>query len=101
MDLPLNALTPRMRAILNAAATTARAHDQGYIGTEHVLLALALDDEGVAGQGLARIGFTAEVVAAMEEAINLNGPGGEAGNPDDAAVAEFDSEPNYRLRLRS
>ena len=37
----------------------------------------------------------------MEEGINLNGPGGEAGNPDDAAVAEFDSEPNYRLRLRS
>src|SRR5947208_1585340 len=101
MDLPLNALTPRMRATLNAAATSATRHDQGYIGTEHVLLALAQDDGGIAGQALAKMGFTGEVVAAMEEAIKLSGPGGEASNLDDAAVVEFDSEPNFRLSLRA
>ena len=101
MELPLNALTPRMRAILNSAAATATTYDQGYIGTEHVLLALAQDDGGIAGQALAKLGLTGQIAAAMDEAIGLNGPGGDAGNADDAVTVAFDDEPNYALRVHS
>jgi len=51
-------------AYLRAAAPVARnlGHDQ--IGTEHVLLALAEDEQGEAGRALARLGISAPDVRA-------------------------------------
>ncbi len=36
--LPLNSLTPRGRRVLVEAASEAEAHDQAFIGTEHLLV---------------------------------------------------------------
>jgi len=45
-------LTPRMRRILDAAEEEARQLGHSYIGTEHVLLALLSDADGLAGKAL-------------------------------------------------
>lgn len=42
-------LTPRMTHTMRRAARMARERDHDYIGTEHVLLALLEDTDGIAG----------------------------------------------------
>ena len=99
----MNALTPRMRRILIQAGREALNAEQRYIGTEHVLLALALDDAGLAVQALDTLGVRHELEAAMRAAIAHNGPGREAGHAEDEAQVELDPVPlsNHPLRIRS
>ena len=101
VELPLNALTPRMRRILIAAGREALAAEQRYIGTEHVLLALALDDGGLAAHVLGELDVREQVRAAARAAIDREGPGGEAGHPEDEAVVRIDPLPlsNHPLRI--
>lgn len=42
--------TPRMKLVLKRAAEEARKVSQKLVGTEHVLLALLADHNGIAGQ---------------------------------------------------
>ncbi len=44
--------TPRVRKVLNLAANEARALNHSYVGTEHILLGLLREGEGVAAQVL-------------------------------------------------
>ena len=48
------ALTPRAREVLDAAAQVATAMGHTYVGTEHLLIALLNDVQGIAGQLLNR-----------------------------------------------
>ncbi len=50
--------TPRANACINQAVTEATQLGHGYVGTEHLLLALCTDGEALAGKILAQSGAT-------------------------------------------
>lgn len=74
--VPLNlqtelSLTPRSKKILEISAIEARKMNHGYIGTEHMLMAIVRDGDGVAAQILTALGvnlsaFYADTVQAIE-----------------------------------
>jgi ATP-dependent Clp protease ATP-binding subunit ClpC len=49
-------LTPRMQRTMDRAAAISAEHGQTFVGTEHVLLALLEDRDGVAGLVLHHLG---------------------------------------------
>jgi len=63
--------TPRAKKVLELAVTEARNLGHGYIGTEHLLLGLIKEGEGVAAQILTNLG--ADFEAVREEIANLLG----------------------------
>lgn len=70
-DLPI---TPRVKKVFNLAFDEARIQGVNYVGTEHLLLALVREEEGVAGQVLISMGVKLDEV--REQVILLLG--GEA-----------------------
>ncbi|MGI5911368.1 MAG: ATP-dependent Clp protease ATP-binding subunit [Syntrophomonadaceae bacterium] len=58
-DLPV---TPRAKKVFNLAFDEARLQGVNYIGTEHLLLALIREEEGVAGQVLMSMGVRLDTV---------------------------------------
>jgi ATP-dependent Clp protease ATP-binding subunit ClpA len=104
--LPLNSLTPRMRRCLIAAGTFAEQAEQAYVGTEHVLMALADDPDGVAGQVLIDLGVRDAVVEALALLITSYGPtpdGVRPFDPGDEVSVFFDpaTERNHPLRIQA
>ena len=76
-DLPF---TPKAKKVMELATEEARALGHNYIGTEHLLLGLIREGEGVASQVLMNLGMELERV--REEVMNLLGsaiPGYEMG----------------------
>ncbi|MCR4402613.1 MAG: ATP-dependent Clp protease ATP-binding subunit [Firmicutes bacterium] len=71
-------LTPRAKKVLELAMAEARQLGQGYIGTEHILLGLIREGEGVAAQVLTSLGADLEKV--RKEVVGLLGeaPGAAA-----------------------
>ena len=57
-------LTPGLRKSLELAMVEARQLGQGYIGTEHILLGLIHEGEGVAAQVLTSLGADTEKIRA-------------------------------------
>jgi ATP-dependent Clp protease ATP-binding subunit ClpC len=70
-DLPY---TSRAKKVLELAMSAARELDHSYVGTEHLLLALAREGRGIACQILAERGATAETL--LREITTLLGPPG-------------------------
>jgi ATP-dependent Clp protease ATP-binding subunit ClpA len=65
--------TDRARRVLVFAQEEARLLNHSYIGTEHILLGLIHEGEGVAAQALSRLGFTLEdVQERVEETVGLS-----------------------------
>ena len=56
--LPLLELTPRARQVLHAAAKEAEQLGHRYIGTEHLLLGLLAESDGIAAQVIRHLGVT-------------------------------------------
>jgi ATP-dependent Clp protease ATP-binding subunit ClpA len=54
-DLPY---TPRARVVLDQAIAVAHEFGDGYVGTQHLLLGLIRENEGIAAQALAAAGLT-------------------------------------------
>ncbi len=76
-DLPF---TPKAKKVIELAMEEARALGHNYIGTEHLLLGLIREGEGVASQVLMNLGLELEKV--REEVMSLLGseiPGYEMG----------------------
>jgi len=76
-DLPF---TPKAKKVIELAMEEARALGHNYIGTEHLLLGLIREGEGVASQVLINLGLELDKV--REEVMNLLGseiPGYEMG----------------------
>ncbi|MBU0881759.1 MAG: ATP-dependent Clp protease ATP-binding subunit [Candidatus Omnitrophica bacterium] len=76
-DLPF---TPKAKKVIELAIDEARSLGHNYIGTEHLLLGLIREGEGVASQVLMNSGLELDKV--REEVMNLLGsevPGYEAG----------------------
>ncbi len=102
MALTVNSLTPRARRVLLMAASEAAAHEQAFIGTEHLLLALARESHGVAGQVLDELGVRDEVLQRLATIISAQG-GGQARHDGDEVLVAFDPSPgsNHPLRVVS
>ncbi|GIX04009.1 MAG: hypothetical protein KatS3mg113_1015 [Planctomycetaceae bacterium] len=81
--------TPRAKKVIEYAMEEARNLNHNYVGTEHLLLGLIREQEGVAAQVLMNLGVKLEDV--REEVLNLLGhggegePSGERGTPGAAA----------------
>lgn len=65
--------TPRAKKVIEYAIEEARSLNHNYVGTEHILLGLLRETEGVAAQVLMGIGLKLEDV--RQEVLNLLGAG--------------------------
>ncbi len=68
--------TPRAKRVIEYAIEEARNLNHNYVGTEHVLLGLLREQDGVAAQVLMNLGLKLEDV--REEVLNLLGAGVES-----------------------
>jgi len=69
--------TPRAKKVIEYAIEEARALNHNYVGTEHILLGLLRESEGIAAQVLMNLGLKLEDV--RQEVLNLLGAGVEGG----------------------
>jgi ornithine carbamoyltransferase len=75
-------LTPRAKRVIDLAYDEARQQCNNYIGTEHLLLGLVREEEGLAGRVLTKLGVT------LDQARDV--------------VAQFqDSDPKLKERIRA
>ncbi len=68
--------TPRAKKVIEYAIEEARNLNHNYVGTEHILLGLLREHDGVAAQVLMNLGLKLEDV--REEVLNLLGAGAES-----------------------
>ncbi len=68
--------TPRAKKVIEYAIEEARNLNHNYVGTEHLLLGLLREQDGVAAQVLMNLGLKLDEV--REEVLNLLGAGTEA-----------------------
>ena len=87
-------LTPRAKKVLELALDEARRLGHNYIGTEHLLLGLIREGEGVAARVLEAMGADLERV--RSQVVSLLGEEGTASSPKQA---EQDADPG-RVRPR-
>ena len=69
--------TPRAKKVIEYAIEEARSLNHNYVGTEHILLGLLRESEGIAAQVLMNLGLKLEDV--RQEVLNLLGAGGDDG----------------------
>jgi len=67
--------TPRAKKVIEYAIEEARALNHNYVGTEHILLGLLRETEGIAAQVLMGMGLKLEDI--RQEVLNLLGAGVE------------------------
>src|SRR5215210_180156 len=72
--------TDRSRRVVVLAQQEARLLNHGYIGTEHILLGLISEGEGVAAKVLGRLGISLEAVRAKVELIIGEGEDAPSGH---------------------
>jgi ATP-dependent Clp protease ATP-binding subunit ClpC len=75
--------TPRAKKVIEYSMEEARNLGHNYVGTEHILLGLLREQEGVAAQVLMNLGLKLEEV--REEVLNLLGHGMEGGEGSERA----------------
>jgi ATP-dependent Clp protease ATP-binding subunit ClpC len=88
--------TPRAKKVIEYAMEEARNLNHNYVGTEHILLGLLREQEGVAAQVLMNLGLKLEDV--REEVLSLLGhgmenEGGERGGMERSGGGGGGSEP--------
>jgi ATP-dependent Clp protease ATP-binding subunit ClpC len=69
--------TPRAKKVIEYAIEEARALNHNYVGTEHILLGLLRETEGIAAQILMNVGLKLEDI--RQEVLNLLGAGVDEG----------------------
>jgi ATP-dependent Clp protease ATP-binding subunit ClpA len=76
--------TERVKGTLRRAAELSRARGHGYLGTEHLILALIDDTDGIAGGVMERLGCARavrdEVVRIMDSDGYFEGSTSETGS---------------------
>jgi len=77
--------TPRAKKVIEYSMEEARNLNHNYVGTEHILLGLLREQEGVAAQVLMNLGLKLEDV--REEVLNLLGHGMETSESGERAVS--------------
>ncbi len=89
--------TPRAKKVIEYAMEEARNLNHNYVGTEHLLLGLLREQEGVAAQVLMNLGLKLEDV--RDEVLNLHSLGGgqlEGVAQTDKPESEITQEQRYR-----
>ena len=87
--------TPRAKKVIEYSMEEARNLNHNFVGTEHILLGLLREQEGVAAQVLMNLGLKLEEV--REEVLNLlgngleGGEGGERGGREGVSASETGS----------
>jgi len=87
----LGQFNDRARQVLDLARDEAHALDHNYLGTEHLLLGLLRDDDGVASHVLTALGVTLQRTRAAVES--------KIGRGDATATVELDYVPRVRRVL--
>ena len=70
-------VSPRVKAVLESAFQTSRDLGHGYVGPEHLLIALAAEEEGLAGEILRKYGLTSEEL--RKKTLSVVGKGAKEG----------------------
>lgn len=88
--------TPRVKRVLEASLEEARKLDTNYIGTEHLLLGLLQDSEGVAAKVLDNLGVDTskirnQVIRRLGETATVGG-GGRDGQKRAVTLEEFGTD---------
>ncbi len=83
--------TPRAKKVIEYAIEEARNLNHNYVGTEHLLLGLLREHDGVAAQVLMNLGLKLEEV--REEVLNLLGAGVESEESNEPMDPAGGSEP--------
>jgi ATP-dependent Clp protease ATP-binding subunit ClpC len=83
--------TERARQVVVLAQEEARTLKHNYIGTEHILLGLLREEEGVAARVLASFGLTVEAVRGMVVSI--------VGSSEDVTVSQIPFTPRAKKVL--
>ena len=100
--------TPRAKKVIEYAIEEARNLNHNYVGTEHLLLGLLREHDGVAAQVLMNLGLKLEEV--REEVLNLLGagqqqsegePSGEPAGPGSATASSGSSSSAASAKNRS
>jgi len=78
--------TPRAKKVIEYAIEEARNLNHNYVGTEHLLLGLLREHDGVAAQVLMNLGLKLEEV--REEVLNLLGAGNESSEGNSGSKGE-------------
>ncbi len=65
--------TPRVANAIRRADEICRRYGQTTFGTEHLLMALAEDEEGIAGQVVDRLGGRRRCLEMLDEIITSDG----------------------------
>ena len=93
--------TPRAKKVIEYAIEEARSLNHNYVGTEHLLLGLLREQDGVAAQVLMNLGLKLEDV--REEVLNLLGAGvGQVEDVDEEGMEPVgDSPPPSARRGKS
>ncbi|HIA71877.1 MAG TPA: ATP-dependent Clp protease ATP-binding subunit, partial [Phycisphaerales bacterium] len=85
--------TPRAKKVIEYAIEEARSLNHNYVGTEHLLLGLLREQDGVAAQVLMNLGLKLEDV--REEVLNLLGAGvGQLEETDEDSMEPQGEAPN-------
>ena len=79
MSDPELPLTPRTKRTLLEAARIAREWGHGYVGTEHVMLAILADPAGIGGGAVHRVGKAEAVRAEIEQILESDSYSGGSG----------------------
>ena len=87
--------TPRVKKVLALAGSEARALNHSYVGTEHILLGLLREGEGVAARVLKNLNVDLEKtrVEIMKELDPSYDPGSEVPDPGEGGVAADSKTP--------
>ena len=86
-------VTPRVKSVLEHAFRASRDMGHSYIGPEHILIGLAEEQEGMAGEILAKYGLTPN--ALRQKTVKTVGRGAESGR-----VEPSSSTPNLEKYSR-
>jgi len=89
--------TPRAKKVIEYSIEEARNLSHNYVGTEHILLGLLREHEGVAAQVLMNLGLKLEEV--REEVLNLLGAGVDA--EEIAPPSGSDEHPQRRSKSKT
>jgi len=90
--------TPRAKKVIEYAIEEARNLNHNYVGTEHLLLGLLREHDGVAAQVLMNLNLKLEEV--REEVLNLLGAGAESESEGGAAI-ESEGAPSGKSKGKS
>ena len=94
--------TPRAKKVIEYSMEEARNLNHNFVGTEHILLGLLREQEGVAAQVLMNLGLKLEEV--REEVLNLlgngleGGEGSERGGREGAGGGEASSVQRWQVK---